>query len=298
VLPPGLHLSKHGVLSGHPTTIGYWQFRIVVTTRRGRVVSRVITIRSRSKARQLTIRAFRLYGPGGSGDWFVAARNTTRVSMPMFGWRVAIFVPERRKPILTSLPPGRLAPGATIAVAGPSFTLRRRTRVVVGANRLRIPGGFELIAPDGRVSDRAGVTGARRVTIEHRGLPRLSGRALSSQGAYVRRLRGSNLVDTGNNARDFVYRRLTPALSQRTRFASHPPHPGRAGRYYRVRTVRGRSGEPVKLRLGSGSGHGVCTLKGHLVHFTHAGTCVVVASQRGGLLFAPAPAARQVIRVR
>src|SRR5205085_2569254 len=29
VLPPGLHLSKHGVLSGHPTTVGYWKFRIV-----------------------------------------------------------------------------------------------------------------------------------------------------------------------------------------------------------------------------------------------------------------------------
>jgi hypothetical protein len=59
----------------------------------------------------------------------------------------------------------------------------------------------------------------------------------------------------------------------------------------------GASGNPVVFSVGAASGAGVCQVSGSTVHYTAAGTCVVVANQAGNTKYAAAPQVQQTIKV-
>jgi hypothetical protein len=217
--------------------------------------------------------------------------------MPLFGWEVAIFPPGLQKPLYMQLPVGWLRPGEDITVAGPSFSLARRARLVAGLSRSRIPGGFELVAPDGRVVDRAGMAGGPKATIAGTGVP--APRKLGAQSAYVRKRIRGRLVDTENNARDFTYEHLAVAQTQVIRFTSSPPRPAAVGSRYRVNAVGGGSGKKVKFGISGRATKRACKLvSADLIRFTRVGTCVIKATQLGNLRYYSAQPVYQRILVR
>jgi hypothetical protein len=292
-IPAGLTLSSSGLLSGTPTTIGTYVFSVIGSDSKGSATSTPITVTVKPAPHQLEISAFRMYGPGGTGDWFVTVHNTTAVTMPLYGWRVAGFLARMKKPIQVPLPVGTLGPGAEATASGPNLTLPRHPEVVaVGPSAVAIPGGFEVFAPDGSLSDRAGEVRGPKDAIAGIGVPIPRKQVFGSQSAFKRKTAHGSLIDTGNNARDFVF--TSVAIKQKIRFLSKPPRHAKVGRHYRLRAVGGRSGKRVKF-----SAKGACKLhRRTLITFTHVGLCTIKATQAGSLTYSPAPPTFQRIKVK
>jgi hypothetical protein len=291
-VPAGLTLSSSGVLSGTPTTVGTWVFSVVASDSKGSATGAPITLTVKPAPHQLEIRAFRTYGPGGTGDWFVTVHNTTSVTMPLFGWRVAVFFPGLKQPIQVPLAAGNLGPGGEVTAAGTNLTLPSHPKVVaIGPSVISIPGGFEVFGPDGSLSDRAGEAGGPKDAIAGTGVPVPGKKVFGSQSAFERKIVSGKLANTGNNARDFVFTSL--AKKQTIRFLSKPPRGASVGGHYKPRAVGGRSGKPVKF-----SAKGACKLRGSVVTFTRAGTCVITATQAATLSYSAAAPVHQRIKVR
>jgi hypothetical protein len=254
----------------------------------------VVTVAGASHA--LEISAFRVYGPGGRGDWYVTARNTTAAAVQAYGWEVGIVVPGIAKPIEQPLPFAWLAPGAEVTVAGPHFSLGPVVPVdAVGPPSLAAASGFELVAPDGTVADRAGLTGADSDLVEGTGLTVPGSDQPVTQSAFVRRSTNGVLDDTGDNADDFVY--SSQVREQTLVFASTPPAPATVGSTYDVVAAGGGSTSPVELSIAASSTSGACSLSGSTVRFTGEGTCVVEANQAGDIDYDAAAAVFQSIEV-
>jgi hypothetical protein len=215
--------------------------------------------------------------------------------MPLYGWKVSVFLPKTRTQIYVPLPPQTLGPNADMTISGPYLSLTSFGNVgAIGPSGSAVPGGFELIAPDGTVTDRAGQVDAPAGAIDGTGVPDQHGQALAAQRAYVRRTSGRALVDTGNNAADFVLTSF--ARANAIRFRSKAPSHAAVGGKYKVKAT-GRSISPVTFSIGRRSSKGACTISGAEVEFTAPGTCVVTAHQAADLLYLAARAVSQSIRV-
>jgi hypothetical protein len=104
----------------------------------------------------------------------------------------------------TDLGDGTLAPGASRLVTGPFFSRAVLGKPdAVGPPTAAFPGGFQVVAPDGTVSDRAGEAGAPAGYFA--GTPTPVEPILPRQGAYVRRTSGWFMANTGDNAKDFTW---------------------------------------------------------------------------------------------
>jgi hypothetical protein len=267
-------------------------FSLVASGSKGSATSSPIAMTVKPAAHQLEIRAFRVYGPGGTGDWFVTLHNTTSVTMPLFGWRVAVFLPHVKKPIQLPLPAATLGAGAEVTVSGTNLTLPGHPRVVrTGPSFIAIPGGFEVFAPDNSVSDRAGEVGGPKDAIEGNGVPIPGKKVFGSQSAFERKTAQGKLVDPGNTARDVLFKSF--AKRQTIHFLSKPPGNATVGGRYHVRARGGASGKHVKF-----SARGACKVRGSLVTFTRVGTCVITATQAGSVSYAAGAPVSQRIKVR
>lgn len=294
--PDGLTLSSSGVLSGTPTSVGSWSLSVVATDGTDTVSTQPLVVTVAGASHALEISAFRVYGPGGRGDWYVTARNTTAAAVQAYGWEVGIVVPGIAEPIEQPLPFAWLAPGAEVTVAGPHFSLGPVVPVdAVGPPALADASGFELVAPDGTVADRAGLTGADSDLVEGTGLTVPGSDQPVTQSAFVRRSTNGVLDDTGDNADDFVY--SSQVREQTLAFASSPPAPATVGSTYDVVAAGGGSTSPVELSIAANSTSGACSLSGSTVRFTGEGTCVVEANQAGDIDYAAAAAVFQSIEV-
>ncbi|MCD9199020.1 Ig-like domain-containing protein [Aeromicrobium wangtongii] len=83
---------------------------------------------------------------------------------------------------------------------------------------------------------------------------------------------------------------------QTVTITSTRPDPAAIGSSYTVTATGGGSGEPVTFSLAPGSAD-VCSIKGAIVTFDHAGACTVLADQAGTALFNAAPTAQETITV-
>jgi len=292
-LPDGLTLSSAGLLSGTPTAIGAWPLRIVATNANGTSETSPIVLTVQSAAHQLEISAFRLYGPTGTGDWFVSAQNTTSSTIQLFGWHVGIFVPDSTTPVLESLPLESLASGATVTVAGPYFSMSPLIPVdVVGPLVVANPGGFEIIAPDATVVDAAGQSGAPAATIAGTGVAVPTGAAITAQSAYVRNAATSVLVDTDDNASDFTYQsiRFTQSALTFTSTASNSV----VGTNYTPSVSGGTTSNTVTYSIDPSSTPGACEVINSVVYFQSVGTCVVTATLPGGAQYRDVSVAQSI----
>ena len=215
-LPAGLSLAPTGKLSGTPTTVGTDAFSVVATAGSHPVTSPRIIFTVGAGPHALEIARFRTAGPAGIGDWFAQIVNTSGVTIPLTGWSLGVKVPGSATPILVTLGAkgaGALAPGATVVVAGPYFSMGGRyPATVTGPVLVSQPSGFEIVAPDRSTTDAAGETGAPAALVAGTGVavPPITG----EQGAYVRDRSGPSYVDTNNNAADFSFADLSPTSVQ------------------------------------------------------------------------------------
>ncbi|HVS86215.1 MAG TPA: putative Ig domain-containing protein [Gaiellaceae bacterium] len=295
-VPDGMTLSSDGLLAGTPSSVNRWNFSVVATDEDGSVSTEPIEMSVQGREHSLEISSFRLYGPDGRGDWFVTARNVTSSIIPLYGWKVGVFMPGQSTPLLETLPPGSLAPNQEVTLSGPTFSLAPfATNDVIGPSIVANPGGFELVASDGTVSDKAGVAGAPAAAYSGTALPVPTGSAAVAQSAFVRRSSDATLVDTDDNASDFAYQ--SQRRSQTVSFLSSPPaHAVVGGMYDLEATGSADSGIPVTYSNGDGSTPGTCLVDGSHVSFLAPGICVVEADQAGDVRYSAA-AARQSITV-
>jgi hypothetical protein len=295
-VPDGLSLSSSGVLSGTPTSVGSWSLSVVATDGTDTVSTQPLVLTVAGASHALEISAFRLYGPAGRSDWYVTARNTTDAALQAYGWKVAVFLRGSTTPIEEPLPFTWLAPGGEVTVAGPNFSLQPLVPVdEFGPPVVAVPGGFELVAPDGTVADRAGLAGADSQAVEGAGVSVPADEQTATQSAFVRRSTDGVLADTGDNADDFTY--SSQVRSQSLVFASTPPEQATVGSTYDVVAAGGASTSPVEVSVAASSEPGACSLDGTTVTFTGGGTCVIEATQDGDLDYAAAPAIFQSIEV-
>jgi hypothetical protein len=206
-LPPGLTLSPNGVLSGTPVTFGRHPFQLAVTTDGKTATTSSINFVVNAGHHALEITRFRSFGPGGYGDWFVEVYNATTTTLPLGGWDVGVQPYGSTTPVFVPFTPSTIAPGGTAVIAGPAFSLAATFPLsAIGPARLAVPGGFELVAPDGIVTDVAGETGAPAALHAGRGATFPSTITVSDEDAFVRiGAAGGSPVDTDTNAADFTY---------------------------------------------------------------------------------------------
>ena len=290
-LPDGLTLSSDGLLSGTPTTVARSNFSVVATNGDGSVTTEPIDMSVLGRVHALEISSFRLYGPEGRGDWFVTARNMTSSTIPLYGWKIGVFMPGQSTPVLEALPAQDLAPGAKITLAGPNFSLAPFTsNLVSGPPITANPGGFELVSSDGTVSDRAGIAGAPDSAYSGTPLAAPSGDQIVAQSAFVRRSSGGTLVDTDDNASDFTYQ--SQLRSQTIQFTTRPPADATVGGTYAVAATGGGSGNPVTFTAATTSLPAPCMVLGSVVTFFSPGTCEIDAHQAGDIRYSDGSASQ------
>jgi hypothetical protein len=170
----------------------------------------------------LEIAQFRSFGPSGFSDWFVQLYNNTSAAIPLSGWDIGVQPLESTTPTLLSVGTGTLAAGATTIISGPTYSLDGQLPTSsIGPGLLALPGGFEVVAPNGSVVDVAGETGAPGDLFAGTAASFPTTIDASQQDAFVRDGFGSGSpVDTGDNATDFTY---GPAILPATPAA--PPTP-------------------------------------------------------------------------
>ena len=292
-LPDGLTLSASGVLAGSPTSVGTWQFSVQATNANGTVETQPIVLTVHSAVHQLEISAFRLYGPDGRGDWFVSAQNTTSTPIQLYGWEVGIFVPGSTSAVLEPLPVESLAPGATVTVAGPYFSMLPLIPTdFIGPSSLANPGGFEIISPDGTISDKVGQVGAPSSAIAGAGVPVPSGTNVTAQSAYERNLVGGVLVDTNNNASDFTFQSIAFAQSPVT-FSSTATSPY-VGTTYTPTAGGGSTGNAIVYSIYATSTPNTCNVSSSIVDFLNVGTCIVTATMPGNTQYLEASVTQSI----
>src|SRR5262249_1739611 len=112
----------------------------------------------------IAVARFRTAGPAGGGDWFAQIVNTHGVTVPPAGGSLGLQTPggaTPRRVTLAAKGATSLAPGATLVVAGPSFSMAAVYPVTVnGPVLVAQPSGFAVVAPGGTVTDAAGEVGA------------------------------------------------------------------------------------------------------------------------------------------
>ncbi len=86
-------------------------------------------------------------------------------------------------------------------------------------------------------------------------------------------------------------------VSQSITVTSSPPGSPRVGHSYKP-TATASSGLPVKYSIDSATTHAACTLSAGVVHFKHAGSCVVDFDQAGNSTYRAAPRVHQTMAVR
>ena len=205
MLPVGLTLDPcTGALTGTPVVVGKYQFSIVATDGTNTTTIGPIVITVGASPHELEITQFRMVGPTGVGDWLAQIYNTTNVTIPLTGWNLGVTMPSETTPLLIPLGGGTLAPGATMLVTGP-FASGSATPDLVGPSSPTNPGGFELVAPDGTVTDRAGEVGADPSVIAGTGVTPPAGLDSVNGNEFVRLSSGGVPVDTDNNVADFTY---------------------------------------------------------------------------------------------
>lgn len=276
-LPPGLRLSKGGVLSGVPSEIGRWPVNLTLKNGGSTITTSSINMVVNAGPEALEITQFRSFGPNGQGDWFVQVENTTRTAINLAGWNAGVLPAGGKRFVLVPFGHETLQPGGTAVVGGPAYSLSKEMRQsVVGPGLVGLPGGFEVVAPDGSVTDLAGEAGAPKGTFAGTGAAFPQKIKVSLQDAFVRQGFADNqLVNTGNNAADFTYSHAL--LPQVITFTSTPPSPALVGRTYAVTVTGGGSGEPITLKAVSPAE--ACSLSGSTVSFTGIGACELVAHQ-------------------
>ncbi|MGH9081812.1 MAG: Ig-like domain repeat protein, partial [Acidimicrobiales bacterium] len=217
-LPTGLTLSPSGTISGIPTELGRFPISLSVTSGADTVTTSTVNLVVGVGAHALEISQFRSFGPAGLSDWFVQVYNTTSSSIPLSGWNVGILsltascspTPCSPSATLVSLGSGTLAPGATAVVSGPSYSLdTRMPPAATGPMLVALPGGFEVVAPNGTVTDVAGESTAPSAYVAGAGAAFPATIDVTAQDAFVRGgytlTSTSPPADTDDNATDFTY---------------------------------------------------------------------------------------------
>jgi hypothetical protein len=152
---------------------------------------------------ELEISEFRLAGPSGQSDWYAKVTNATGSRVSLSGWKLGVQM-RSGATSKVALGPAVLAPGASRLVTGPFFSRDDRgAPAAVGAASVGLPGGFQVIAPNGTMVDRAGEAGAAAGFFA--GTPLAEEAPIAGQGAYQRKLAGGVLVNTDDNAADFEF---------------------------------------------------------------------------------------------
>ena len=222
-LPAGLTLSTTGTLSGTPTA--YTTASFVVAVGGGGTV--LVQVGVHPAPQTLEVSAFRTVGPLGPGDWFAEVENSTTSPVSLAGWSVLMEVPKTApsttptapKPTATpaktaakrvvSVPlgSGALTPGQSVVVAGPHFSgsTALGSPVAIGPSASTVDGGFAVKAPDGTVTDAAGMVGSAAGLSSGTPLVAPPSAATSTQSAFVRHQSGGVPVDSGDNASDFTF---------------------------------------------------------------------------------------------
>ncbi|MCW2990925.1 MAG: hypothetical protein JWM73_1519 [Solirubrobacterales bacterium] len=201
-LPPGLTLSPGGVLSGQPEGVGTWVFHVVATSAGGSATTSV-EISVAAAERTVLISAFRLFGLAGMSDWYAEVTNATSQPLVLDGWQLRLPVRSGGTGT-TDLGDGTLAPGASRLISGPFLSRRALGKPdVVGPPTAAFPGGMQVVAPDGTVTDRVGESGAPAGYFA--GTPLPTEPILPRQGAYERRTSGWFMANTGDNRKDFKW---------------------------------------------------------------------------------------------
>lgn len=208
-LPTGLALSGSGLLSGMATTLGSSSFTIIVSSG-GQSATETYTLSVVTGTHPLEISQFRLYGPGGGGDWYADIENTTSGPISLSSFELSIAL-EDGSSAFVRLGNGLLAPGGQFLVEGPESTYGSSlTPGAFGPGLVAIPGGLSVVSTDGTVSDSVGEVGASAGFVEGTGLAVPSGSELADGEAYIRVTTGTGLQDTENNANDFVLGAAAP----------------------------------------------------------------------------------------
>ena len=207
VLPAGLTLSSAGLLSGTPQERGHFRIALSLTQGGTTVSTGPIPLVVGVGPHTLEIGQFRTFGPAGLGDWFVQVTNPTSVAIPLAGWGVDLESVTATSPTLVPLGTGTLAPGGSVVVAGPSYSLGSPLPpVVTGPGILQVVSGFAVVAPDLSVVDMAGVAGAPTGLVAGTGVTYPTSPPTSAQFAFVRHgLASGAPADTDDNAADFSY---------------------------------------------------------------------------------------------
>ena len=204
-LPQGLTLSSSGVLSGIPEEVGRFPVPLTLSRHGDRATTAVIELQVGVHPGALVISQFRTLAPG---DWFVQVVNTTDVPIELTGWSVAAQQVGEEETSEVPLGTGPLEPGGTAVVTNPFSSLRSQL-VVTGLSGGEVPieSGFAIVAPNGAVTDAAGVDGALSNLAEGTGLSYPSQlRKEHLRYAFVRS--GFDVgepVDTDDNATDFSF---------------------------------------------------------------------------------------------
>jgi Putative Ig domain len=227
-LPAGLTLSAAGVLSGTPTEMGRFPFALQVTSGATTVSTSSINLVVGVGNNALEITQFRSFGPSGMSDWFVQLYNNTSATLPLTGWDLGVQPLATSTATLLPIGTGTLAPGATTVVSGPSYSLNTQLPTsAVGPGLLALPGGFEVVAPNGSVVDVAGETGAPDSLYAGTAASYPTTVDVFQQDAFVRTgFASGSPVDTDDNAADFTY---GPAVVPATPSAAPTPPAPPAG---------------------------------------------------------------------
>ncbi len=216
-LPSGLKLSRTGVLAGTPTEIGKFPIFLKLSRAGSTAWTGGLYMTVSAPTHALEISQFRTTGPKGQGDWFMQLTNTTKITIPMKGWHVAVQQPGLKTPLPVALGDAKLKPGATEILASPEFSLRKQLAVTAfGPTTLPIISGFQIIAPNGAVIDAAGVRGAMKgltagtgVHYASKGFPKHEQYAFVRKGFTQRRP-----VDTNNNSANFSFGKVVTSRAK------------------------------------------------------------------------------------
>ena len=148
----------------------------------------------------LRVSSFRLAGAGGGADEYVELTNVTKHNVILGGgWRLRWQTSSGST--LFALNGGTLPPGGRFLIGGGGYSFDTTPDQTLPADIPDDPGGLQVRAPDGTVSDAVGFVTARAGYREGRGV---TSPARFPQNAFVRAEQDGTLVDTGDNVRDFA----------------------------------------------------------------------------------------------